>query len=113
MPNFKVRIVGGKSTHSINLSGFSQSKFMGMGESTIITAENRADAYIKVARHLSEQGAEVTVLGPVAGQTMALGFTAEEWEIIQQSGVPMTQGYPDDGYQIEQIVQVEEENIDL
>lgn len=103
MPNFKVRLVGGRSSGTSQQSGF-----VGIGGSMVIEAKDRVDAYIIVARQLSEQGAEVTVLDHVTGLTTPLGFTPDEWEIIRQAGVPMTPGYPKDGYQIEQIVQVEE-----
>ena len=99
MSKFKVRFVEGSSSGTEE-----RHLFMGARGALLVEAANRAEAYIRVFKHLSQSDNEVTVIPYVEGQATPLGFTEEERAIVRSAGVPIKLGLPKNGFQIEEIV---------
>lgn len=77
--------------------------FAGIHGSFVVTANNRVDAFIKLFRHLTRQGNDVTILH-VNRTVNPLNFSSEDLAAIQAAGIALTTGYPKAGFQIEEIV---------
>lgn len=77
--------------------------FAGIHGSFIVAALSRVDAFIKLFRHLTEQGNDVTVLR-VNGAPNPLNFSSNELAVIHAAGIDLRVGYPKCGFQIEDIV---------
>ena len=99
MAKFKCRFAKGASGSSNG-----QTVFAGIGGSSIINAENRVDAFVKLYKHLLQEG-DVTVISHVDGQETLLGFDKRELEAIDSAGIPLNLGFPKSGAQIEQIIE--------
>jgi len=92
--------VPGAMGASIN-SGHHQN-FTGIHGSFEVTANSRVEAFIKLFRHLTKQGNDVTVLRLTIAAN-PLNFSSNDMAVIQAAGIAVRIGYPNCGFQIEDI----------
>lgn len=98
MLKFKISSAMGASVNSD-----CREDFAGIHGSFVLTANNRVDAFIKLFRHLTQQGNDVTVLR-VNEVPNPLNFSSSDLAAIHAAGITVKDGYPKSGFQIEDIV---------
>ena len=76
--------------------------FAGIHGSFEVAANSRVEAFIKLFRHLTQQGNDVTVLR-VNGAANPLNFSSNDMAVIQAAGIAVRVGYPNCGFQIQDI----------
>jgi len=77
--------------------------FAGIHGSFVVAAISRVDAFIRLFRHLTQQGNDVTVLC-VNEASNPLNFSSNDLAAVQAAGITVKVGYPKSGFQIEDIV---------
>jgi hypothetical protein len=98
MLKFKIFSAMGASVNSACREGF-----FGIHGSFVVAANSRVVAFIKLFRHLTQQGNDVTVLR-VNETPNALNFSSNDLAAIHAAGIAVRVGYPKSGFQIEDIV---------
>lgn len=98
MLKFKIPSAMGASVNS-----HCREDFAGVHGSFLVAANSRVDAFIKLFRHLTQRGNDVTVLR-VNGAANPLNFSSNDLAVVQAAGITMKVGYPKCGFQIEGIV---------
>jgi hypothetical protein len=97
MLQFKIQSAMGASVQSE-----CREDFAGIHGSFVVAANNRMDAFIKLFRHLTQQGNDVTVLR--LNETInPLNFSSRDLAAIQAAGIALSTGYPKSGFQILEI----------
>lgn len=82
---------------------YCRNDFAGVQGFFVVVAENRADAFIKLFRHLMRQGDDVTVLESDKNAN-PLGFSPVDTAAIAAAGISLTVGFPKSGFQVGEII---------
>ena len=92
-------------------AGDGYSHFLGVRRGSYpVDVDNRAAAYITVFRYFTQRNQDVKVIDQNGSP---LGLSNEELGIIRDSGVPIEDGYPKCGIQIEEILPLPQLEIDV